>query len=77
MICFYDNSYIVIGQLSQEWPEKKKYFFSNREVLNYGTFARISDHFSVEDAEHWKLYNAFWAYPEKYAGTVVSILDLV
>ena len=53
-------------------PEKKKYFFSSREVLNYGTFARFSDHFNVEDANDWMLYIAFWAYPEKYPGTVVN-----
>ena len=64
---------IVIAQVRQELPEKKKYFFSNREVLNYGTFARFSDHFNVENAEKWKLNTAFWAYPEKYPGTVVSV----
>ena len=64
--------FLVYAQLDQELPEKTKYFFSSREVLNFGTFARISDHFNVENANDWMLNSAFWAYPKEYPGTVVS-----
>ena len=58
--------------MDRELPEKTKYFFSRREVLNFGTFTRISDHFNVEDANDWRLTSAFWAYPKEYPGTVVN-----
>ena len=66
---------LVLAHWRPELPRKKKYFFSSREVLNFGTVARFSEHFDVENAEDWKLYNAFWAYPEEYPGTVVNRIN--
>ena len=63
---------IVLADWRPELPKKKKYFFSSREILNFGTVARFSEHFDAKNAEDWTLHNAFWAYPEEYPGTVVN-----
>ena len=62
----------VLADWRPELPRKKKYFFSSREILNFGTVARFSEHFDAKNAEDWTLHNAFWAYPEEYPGTVVN-----
>ena len=62
----------VLAYRRPKLPKKRKYFFSSREVLNFGTVARFSDHFNVTNAEDWTLHNSFWAYTEEYPGTVVN-----
>ena len=66
------NSYLALANWNQESPILKKYFFSSKAVLNYGSIAKFSNNFDALDANLWKLYIGFKAYSTIFPGTLVS-----
>ena len=66
------NLHLALAKWNQESPILKKYFYSSKAVLNYGSIAKFSDKFDALDANLWKLYIGFKAYSTIFPGTLVS-----
>ena len=55
-------------------PSLKRYFFASRWVNTEGVVAKFSDSFGANE-KLWTLQKSFLAYPEKYPGTKVNIIN--